>query len=681
MPRPAFSVVSSCVAALVVLGFATKVIRPKIPNPIENQLGKEGSEFLSRAAIQKIDWKKPTAETFASARRRALPILLFVGNDFNPLARALDRGVMLSPRVQAFLARNFECVRVDTIAFPEYRNAFLPIGRNTLGFQTGCQLWVLDPSGKIIDLLPNIVSLFPNEENLIIGALVEARNKFEASTKNSSPSKLELAQLDDAQSLLNPVLSSTPEFSNYSNELVASIYERGGFGKDGPRILTPEPWKHLLISGRTAEFQRTFDPVLSSPIVDLLDGGFFHGSKDSDWVSVDFDKSAVANADMLLILAQASTIIKEPIYRYLAERTFDSLANENTMSNGFAAGRASDVAENDRSRRASFGVRKLKAALSKEEEIQFAQESLGLRVETNPRMTAFPAKVSIVENQIQLDEVLNNLRKGSGAIPPRTSIGFTDVTGYCVARMIEASRILGDKDRLAKAESLFPWVENAREGEEIIHSPDPANGKGYLGDYLAFADASLQYFLVTGRYDSILKGKEVLHKALDRFSGTQLGVLRMGVEREAPLPEALSLPEIADPGIESCTAYAIRLCTDYGRIFKDDQRIRQFSSVATGLYGSTAAKLGLKGAGFFSSARRVFDDAFFVSVGPRAQEWADTVAGKSPARLSIAAFGEIRPDVRKLGPGVFIVRGELVKGPFTPEEAVEQVSPFLGLNL
>lgn len=681
MPRPAFTVVSSTVAALVVVGFASTIIRPMIPAPVGNELGKEGSEFLSRAAIQKIDWKKPTAETFSAARRRDLPILLFIGNGYHPLARGLDNGALLSPRVQSFLARNFECIRVDTIAYPEYRNAFLPIGRGALGFPTDCQLWVLDPSGKIVDLLPNIIALYPKDEALILNALVEAKDKFEQAISSTSPSKLEVAQEQDSRALLSPELPQSPPFSDYDSQLLSAIYEKGGFGKDGPRILTPEPWRLLLNSGRVEEFRKSFDPVLRSPIVDLLDGGFFHGSGDSDWMDVDFDKSATANAEMLLILSTATSILKDPIYKLLAERTFDSLVSDYTLTNGFAAGRGSDQQENNRSKRASFGVRKLKEALPDSKDLEFAQVGLGLRVESNPRMSPYPATFSIADDQERLDEVLAKLRKNTGPMPPRTAPGYTDVAAYCVARLLESSRVLGDSQRRENAERLFPWVENARERGEIIHGIGPIHHEGYLGDYLAFADAYLQYFLSTGRYESLLTGRAVLKEALDKFGGTQLGVLRMGLEKAAPFPTALSLPELADPGIESTVSYAIRLCSDYGRIFKDDTALRQFAGAATGLYGEAAGRLGIKGAGFFNSARRVFDDGFFVSVGPRAQEWSDLLASSSPARLSIPAFGEIRPDVRKLGAGVYLVRGESIRGPFTPEQAAKEVSPFLGLNL
>ncbi len=672
--------VSSCVAALVVLGFAATQLRAKIPNSEKNQLAREGSEFLSRAAIQKIDWQKPTEETFARARRRDLPILLFIGSGYNPLARALDNGVFTSPRVQAFLARNFECIRVDTLHFPEYRNAFLPIRRGAIGFPTGCQLWVLDPSGQIVDMLPNLVSLFPTDEALFTKAMVEAKQKFEKKGDFAGSIQWAAAQEEDAQALIAPPAPVSPPISEYSTQLITSIYPLGGFGNDGPRILSPAAWRLLLVSGRVPEFRRSVDPVIRSPIVDLLDGGFFSGSRDSNWIDVDFDKPATANADMLSILSAASSILDDSLYRYLAERTFDSLMLENTLTNGFAAGRASDQIEVKRSPRSSFGVRKLKAALTDREDFEFAQKFLGMRVETNPRMSPFPADFTVIEHRERLDHVLQKLSENTGPRPDRTSPGFSDVTGFCVARLLESARILGDQARLAKAESLFPWVENSRLGDTVVHSPDPDLSQGYLGDYLAYSDAALQYYLVTGRQETILAGRATLLKALDLFKGQRLGVLRLGVDPVAPFPSALSLPEIADPGLESSLAYAIRLCMDYGRIFRENSLLRQFANAATGFYGDVALKLGVKGAGFFIAARRVFDDAFFVSVGPRAQEWSDLIARKSPWRLSVASFGEVRPDIRQRGPGVYVVRGESVRGPFEPEEALEQVSPFLGLG-
>lgn len=681
MPRPAFSVVTSSVAALVVVGFAAHLIRPLIPKTAENQLAKENSEFLNRAAIQKIDWKQPTSDTFAGARRRALPILLFIGSTYSPLSRGLDAGVFLSPRVQSFLGRNFECIRVDLIAYPEYRNAFLPLERGNLGFPTGCQLWVLDPSGRIIDLLPNVISLFPMDDALFLNALVTVKNKYEAKVQENATPKLEEQQIIDAQELRQPTKLGTPPFSDFATFLTSIIYEKGGFRKDGPRVLTPEPWRHLLLTGRVDEFRRSFDPVVQSPACDLVDGGFFHGSRDANWLEIDYDKSAMANANMLVILASAAVVTQEPLYRYLAIRTFDGILADFALLNGFAAGRVSDPAENGRSSRASFGVRKLNEALATTEDRVFARDDLGLRVESNPRMTPFPTRFSILDQGESLDRVLQLLREKTGPVPAKTSPGFTDVGGYTVARLLEAARILGDADRLSQAESHFQWVQNLRIEDDVPHGPTDAFAQGYLGDYLAFADASFQYYLVTGRRAVLLDGQRVLSRALSLFQGERLGILNLGVNPIVPLPTSLSLPELSDPGTESATAYAIRLCTDYGRVLKEEKTFREFAGASTNLFGPSATQLGLNAAGFFSAARQVFDDEFFISVGPKAQEWADKMAQLSPFRLSIAAFGDIRPDVRALGPGVYLVRGETIRGPFTPDQASKEVSPFLGLDL
>ncbi|MBC8063493.1 MAG: thioredoxin domain-containing protein [Chlorobia bacterium] len=680
MPRPAFTVVSSSVVALVAIGFASRIFRPLIPKPGGNALANESSEFLSRAATQQINWKKPIADSFAMARRRDMPILLFIGSSYNPLARGLDNGVLMSPRVQAYLARNFECIRVDILAYPEYRNAFLPISRGIVGFPTGCQLWVLDPSGKIVDLLPKGLGLWPTDENAFIDALVAARRRFESPIAEGAGTKYQEAQDRDWQALTAEFTPAAPDFEAYGAGLSNSIYPRGGFGGESPRVVTPEAWRYLLATGNLVAFKASIGPVLRSPLVDLVDGGFFHGARDSDWIETDFDKSAVTNAAMLRVMASASAMLKEPIYRYLSERTFDSLTTEFVVQNGIAASRQSDSQSNGRSDRTSFGVRKLRESLSEGDDYQWAQSYLGLRVETNPRMVPILRSTRTLSDLPRLERILATLRRATGSVPETTSAGFADVTGFCVARLIEGARTLGDAKRLDVALSLFDWVELNRNGANMLHSQESGLRTPYVGDYLAYADAALQHYLATGRQTSIQSGREVLLRALELFNSGQGAVLWMRDKPSAPLPSFLAVPEIADSSTESATAYAMRLCHDYERVFPTESVFRRFANAATGAFGAQANVLGPRGAGFFLAAQSVFDDTFFVCVGPEAQPWSDRLAELQPWRMCIAAFGEIRVDLQKMGNGVYLVRGESVQGPMSLAAAQKALSPFIGFG-
>ena len=334
MRKPSFSVVSTAIAILVGLGFVSKALVGFIPAPDESELAREPSIFLRRAAIQQIEWKKPTDEAFASARRRDLPILLFMGNGFDPLARGLDRGVLLSPRVQAFLSRNFECVRVDLVAHPEFRNAFLPLTKAKLGVSPGFQMIVVDSSGKIIDHVATLVGLFPNDEALFIRELVEARNRFEQPILARGEVSFEEAQREDLKALEGLEVPSPPAFANFTRDLVADIDPAGGFNDPDHRTLRAEPWRFLLAIGRISDFEDSIMPVLHSPVADLLDGGFFSGSRDVKWIEVEHGKSAVVNSEMASLLSAAALVSNDPEYRYLAERTFDGFLNEFVQPTG-----------------------------------------------------------------------------------------------------------------------------------------------------------------------------------------------------------------------------------------------------------------------------------------------------------------------------------------------------------
>lgn len=686
MRRPAFSVVTGAVATLVALGYASRFLLPYIPKPIENSFANEPSEFLSRASVQRIDWKKPTPEAFAEARRKDKPIFLFIGTSYNPFAREFDEGALMSAQVQAYLARNFLCIRADALSYPEFRGAFLPVSRALASLLPGFQVWILDPSGKLIDLIPRNVALYGTDESGFLDALVQARHRFE--DPKSGLTKLDFNEFEqkDLKALRELGPATPPPFDDYANHLLeVADTTYGGFKTPGIKIVVPEAWRFLLLSGRIDDFHSTFDPALKTPAVDLLDGGFFHIAHSDDWSAIEFEKATTSNAAMLRLLAQASGTLKSPLYRWLALRTFDCLSHELTREGVVYACRLSDAGVDGRSARSSFGVRKLRDTFSTDTDHAWAQLKLGLSVETNPRMVPRLADPRIIQTQPdKLDKILRLLRSNTGPRPERAGGGYLDVTAYTVARLTEAARIMGDRARLDVALDMFDDLEAFRTGDDVIHTEQAGLRTGYLGDYLAYADAALQSYLACGRQQCLQQGKRVLRRAIFLFGVGQSGVLNLVSPKPKPMPDVLVAPELADPSCESTTAQAIRLCQDYARILsgsdpESEALFRKIANGATGGYGVPAELLGQFGAGFFCASASVFDDAFVVTTGPQAQALADKIASRLPTRLAVPAFADVRADVQARGPGAYIVRGVQIEGPMPADQVVLKLSPYFAL--
>ena len=687
MRRPAFGVVSGAVTVLVILGFVSRWLRPYIPQPVENSLGQESSEFLHRAAVQRIDWRKPTPESFMEARRRDKPIFLFIGSSSNAFAQDLDAGVFMSAQVQSYLARNFLCIRVDTYAFPEFRNAYLPLSRVAVNLLPGFQIWILDPSGKLLDLIRRDVALYGNDENSFVSALVRARRKFEDQRPIPGQPSLDEIQRENLQALRAPSAPMPPPFSDYTAALVQQSDDKnGGFKNGGVKIIEPEAWRVLLLSGRVQEVQACFDPVLRAPAVDLIDGGFFQVSRSDDWTQIEYGKTAIGNAAMLRLLVCASAMVPNPIYRWMAQRTFDSILDEFTGEDSLFACRVAQRNPGGRSDRASFGVRKLREALPDDADRTWAQEQLGLIVESNPRMVPRLMDPSILESDAnRFKAILQKLREHTGKRPAGTADGYLDVTAFATARLIHAARAMGDPARLEKALALYDFLARFRNFDDVTHCDEAGLRTGNLGDYLGYADASLQHYLATGRYDSLLSGRAVLKRALFLFKNPTTGVLNIATPRQKPLPDDLVTPELADPLSESTTAMAIRICQDYARILASSDAVlasylRSTANRLTGLYGQDAMGLAQSSAGFFCAAASVFDDAFVVTTGKNAQALADKVLRRVPSRLVVPAFGDLRQDLQKKGAGAYIVRGPQVVGPMSAADAATKLSPFLSVG-
>jgi uncharacterized protein YyaL (SSP411 family) len=677
MQKPSFGVVSGVIAILVVVAFLAKLAVGLIPAGPENRLATEPSEFLQQASHEQVDWHTLSEETFSEARKKDKPIMLVIGSPCSPIGRNADTDVFTSKEIRGYLSRYFICVRVDSMAMPEYANAFLPLSRaisssrGRLAIPPDFQVWFLDPHGYMFWYAAGSIQGQALDARIFLADLTEAVDRFgqiqDGKAKAGNEQRSDLEVLNGSMPLQVPDLS---QFRAYLSS--ASPSDVGGFPTNGFQRLWPCDWRFQLLAGSYQDYLHSIAHALASPQQDLLDGGFFTDISSMDWTSVGYDKLATVNASMMFTLSLGSVILQDPPQRWIALRTFDALLTQFPQDGLVAGGIMGERDISGRSPRYSFSPRLLRELFPSDSEREWLRANLGLKVETNPQMTPMLGRLDLpLTDGDRFTRDIETL-KASRPSPKFAGLAQLDVGGYVTARMMQSARILGDKDRLIKSEGLFERLDEFRSLNDVVHSHAPGvRPHAYLGDYLAYADGALQYFLATGDPEVFKNGLEVLRRGLFLFGGKTNGVFTLMQRTTSPLsPQDADAPEIVDNIRESCTAQVIRLCNDYGRLLgTSGQDLTRIAGDTVMRFSAISGTLGHFAGGYFCAAADLEDPAFAIVAGPSALADAQQLSKLAPSRLVAPALASVKAPGSK--PGAYVIRGRSVQGPFTVAKAAE----------
>lgn len=674
MRKPGFGVVSLAVVLVTLLGIIAKVAAPYLPRPDPNALATEGADFLRQGGRERIDWQRPSQESFALARRLNRPIFLLVGTDYSQTGRFADNEVFSDPEVQALLESNVICMRVDGVDQPEWLHSFLPISRAKLNFTPGFQMWMLDPSGQQYDYLSPL-QLNPFNARTFLEAMLESLRKLtdlrRPESAQSPPGAVQASDLAALQSLSPADPYPALDFLNLLGSQSDPVH--GGFPVRDTQYLRSGIYRYLLTAGELEPLKMTLDPALQSGIVDWLDGGFFRASFTRDWSFVQVDKYSAPNAEMAWILTVLAQSTGDEFYALLARQTVDALLTDLSRNGYVLACRKGDDGLRGRSRRASFSVRFLRDLVNAKRltstELDFARNYLGLRVETNPQMLVRVADRKLfVESQAKAaEQTLAKLRDAKKDVPRALNQGrYLDVNGFVCARLLSIARLTGDIGLRQKAMALADALEPFRAGDDVLHSLDAdRERRGTLGDYVAYAEALLEVFRTTGDATRLDGGLQVLKRAHFLFATDAPGLWNTTIPNaQKPWAANSVAPDVFDFEVESLGARTIRVCRAYGELFPAEQELRMEAQGALDRIGALVPELGPPAAGLMTVQTEAFRHGKTVfAVGPAALEQVAILSRKFPFRLVAPAAGSVRQDLQKKGAGIYIVSYDSVNGP------------------
>lgn len=673
MKRSIFPVATVAVAILAFLGVGLSRLRPLIPNPKAAEGVVNQGDFVAQGSTQPIQWDDNLADSLARARRLDRPVLLYMGTVWNRSGKKFDQKVFTDNDVQSYLDRHFACLRLDLDENPQYLASFAPISRTINGGVSTIQMVFLLPTGQPYRLFfPRVGNADPT---VFLAELVESFGQF--SKVREDPSLLSDAQKVERNAVFQGAIQPSG-YSSFYDELKKGINRTSGGFAGGAATSRALAWRSFLLIGDIADFKDSSRAALSSGLVDWLDGGFFAGASDHAITQIEFDKPSELNAECLLTLAMASRLMNDPIYKKVAQATFDWLVLIANDLDQVPTARLSLENRFDRDQRSSFYAKDFRQLWNTGKvsatQAKFAIESLGLDSRLNPSMVVKVGSSDTLHAK-SFEPTLVALRRSKASVKLKFSEPpVASVNGTVAAALISSARIWGDSDRMKSALRIFGGLERFRSQVEISRTGPFLNRSGrFSGDYLAYADAAMAAYVATGDESKLQAGAEVLRRAKTLFATPAPGVWTPMITPAKPLLADADSPDILDCQGESLIAKMIRVMTRYRHFFDE---FRADGEAAKVHFSGIAPQTRRLGAGLFNAVAEHSDDAYVLTVGPDRVAMGNRLARRIPVRF---VAPRASTQFTNLKPGAYVVaRGNPV-GPLSENEVVIRLSPRLSV--
>lgn len=686
--RNVFPVLCGVAIALTAFAVIKKVLTPYEKLPADNDLARDSAPFLLDGSDEPIKWHRLNLEALALAKRQQRPIFLALGDGWNRTQRYFDKSIFTDSQTARLLASDFISIRVDLDAQPSWINSFLPYMRTNTGINPRFQLLVLSPNGKLVASLgtPGLAYLPDTNEfdAELIRALSEYNQDEEALVKKIAPRHpLGFEQANDT--LLADSNQPTAIQMDSQRQILQQMIDSAGFqGFLLYRSLPLEPQTYAYIEEMIGpdDGQEAVDQMILSPCVDWLRGGFFSGSSTRNWMTPDYDKSAVLQAEMAVDLARLAILNDNLFDRMLATQTakclFKQVQNASQLIPVATVG--SENGPFGRSPNSSASPALLRKIFPHYKDRKWAWNHLNLRVASNPLMTPYvSSELNFKPRDPQLKSHLKSLAK---ALPTPKPLDFVSLNEVATvdARLFQTGQILDDQGIIDQAASLFFDLQQFTNGANVVHTIlDREYEKPSLCDYLCYADAALQDYRNFGNINSLNSGFAILNRGLFLFEAPNHYSFYAGLNDRLrqEIPDTLN-PELVDDLGESDMAKVVRLCSQYGDLLQKSPEasksknaivLKEIAEEAASRYAELCETLMPSTSGFLRAAAMNQARTFCLAIGPNSSEMAMKLIHKGVAMPVFPATGGVWPQLQSSKPGYYIIHDGTPIGPLSIKNA------------
>ncbi|MDQ1486899.1 MAG: uncharacterized protein QOJ62_2592 [Actinomycetota bacterium] len=317
---------------------------------MSNRLREATSPYLQQHKDNPVDWWPWSADAFAEARRRDVPVLLSVGYAACHWCHVMAHESFEDADTAADMNSRFVCVKVDREERPDVDAIYMDATQALTGQGGWPMTCFLTPDGAPF----YCGTYFPNRPlhgmpafRQVLDAVSEAwRDRRDELTKAGS----EVVRLLGERAAVPS--ERTPPDGDVLEAGVATLraeYDdvHGGFG-NAPKFPPSAVLEFLLRHGSIGALEMvsgTCTAMARGGIYDQLAGGFARYSVDDAWVVPHFEKMLYDNAQLLRVYTHWWRVSGSPLARRIAIETAEFMLRDlRTPEGGFASALDADAA-------------------------------------------------------------------------------------------------------------------------------------------------------------------------------------------------------------------------------------------------------------------------------------------------------------------------------------------------
>jgi hypothetical protein len=302
-----------------------------------NRLASETSPYLLQHAGNPVDWYPWGEEALRRAKEEDRPIFLSIGYAACHWCHVMEHESFEDPETAALMNAHFVNVKVDREERPDLDDIYM----RAVTAMTGHGGWpmsvFLTPDGVPFYggtyYPPQPRSGMPSFRQ-VVDAIARAWREQRDEILQGGAQLLDLLRKENAAGTRDGVLNRATLDAAYARLERTYDLARGGWG-GAPKFPQPMTIEFLLRThARTGEQSAltmasgTLAMMSRGGIYDHLGGGFHRYATDAIWLVPHFEKMLYDNTQLARVYAHAWQATRRPLFRRVAEETFDYLLRE-----------------------------------------------------------------------------------------------------------------------------------------------------------------------------------------------------------------------------------------------------------------------------------------------------------------------------------------------------------------
>ena len=628
---------SSIIFSLLIMSCNNEI---NINSMESNQLKNETSLYLKQHAENPVNWQRWSNSIFNFSGELNKLVIVSIGYSSCHWCHVMEDETFTDDTIAKLMNDNFINVKVDREENPDVDHAYMTASQ----LMTGMGGWPLNvitlPDGSPVyagtyhtkeqwsDILNRIIRL--KETNY--EGLEEIANNVKSGVIdiNTITKKNEVSEFDK-------------DFLSRNTKIWSDKWDADNGGDIAQqKFISPSKYQYLINYGSIYEdeqilnhVKKTLDIISNSGIIDIVEGGFYRYTVDSEWKIPHFEKMLYDQAQMISLYSNAYKLFKTSEYKDLVYQTINFINNEmNSSDNLYYAAMDADT-DGEEGKYYSFNLNEIE--LISGDQINLFNSYFNIDLDKpwdNNKFLLIPKrdlKSWLGSNSLNEDEFLKMKERWISEIlkirSKRTKPRIDDKTiiswnALSIIGLIDAYEAFKDDLLLAQAKDKFDiLLKMGYKNNMLVHTfKDRQYQDGVLEDYAFLSKAAMRLFQTTGDEFYFNKSKEIIDDSIKYFKDEESDLLLYTTNKDL----FTKIVSIDDGVIPSPNSIIAEQLFNIGHVIFDDYYLDQSNKMV-------------------SSVKEIIDGSInFYSV------WANNILNRVELFYEIAVIGSDSDSKTKL---------------------------------